>query len=347
MQTETKTVIPGTTKSRNPVGRKQTEKSSDRRSSQNMLFQEKTVPAPFRGLASPALTVPEIPESFLCEFEDDGEIFHKIFHWLNRDRERCRRFGGESVPKAILRSFRESTMTADGYFGLIEDFQEAFCRIDNGGYLFPDDDLQENWFAITFLANSEDVFVSRDGNLRKKTGLAEALRWIRAYSLVPIFDFQFLSEQWGICFHEERLPVFETLVPGNLRHLSPPPELRRIPMKLKPIHFADLRDSFQTFRKVEQNWTSIRLSEPVGAMPRFLLRMLDESNYNEHDIMREAWDTYLEDIQQESEESFGFFQIGVDLRTADPDLLLRMISAVSWNFSAQKQIMIQLEETFG
>ena len=288
--------------------------------------------------------MPTIPEGVLNALESESVLFRKIIVWLNGGGTgRCAP-GFENAVRTVLDAFRSQIPEVPFYRAAVEDLSEAFSRVDLGGYSNPlDEDFADDWFAVSFESPAESVFVSRTGKLRR-AGLREALLWVKRYSLVPAFDFSYVEETFDLLYPEDFRCEFEDRYPASLRKLEGVPNPCRLPRRMPNQPFYELRKSFESYQGLLKEWDSIFLDLPHGALPKYVIRTIDESTENSHDLMRDAWDRLVADCEQECAVYFGFFQLGVDMRTAKPEVFVGLLREIARNFSALKEIMFNLED---
>ena len=288
--------------------------------------------------------MPEIPEGVRNALGSESVLFRKIVMWLNGDGTvRCAPGYGNAV-RMVLETFWSLVPEVSFYQATVEDLSEAFSRVDLGGYSNPlDEDFADDWFAVSFESPAESVFVSRTGKLRR-AGLREALLWVKRYSLVPVFDFSYVEEAFCLLYPEDFRCEFEDRYPASLRKLEGVPNPCRLPRRMPNQPFYELRKSFESYQGLLKEWDSIFLDPPHGALPKYVIRTIDESTESSHDFMRDAWDRLVEYHEQEYSVYYGFFQLGVNMRTAKPEVFVGLLREVARNFLAQKEIMVNLED---
>lgn len=276
--------------------------------------------------------------------ESESILFQKIITWLNSDGTvRCAPGYGDVV-RTILETFRNLIPEVPFYQASVEDLSEAFSRVDLGGYCNPlEEDFADDWFAVSFESSAEAVYVSRTGNLRR-AGLREALLWVKRYSLVPVFDFSYAEERFDLLYPEDFRCDFENRYPKSLRKLEGVPNPCKLPHRMMNLPFYELRKSFERYEELLEEWDSVFLDPPHGALPKYVIRTIDESTESSHDLMRDAWDRLVADCEQEYSVYYGFFQLGVNMRTAKPEVFVGLLREVARNFLAQKEIMVNLED---
>lgn len=289
----------------------------------------------FRGLSDFELKLPDIPESAEELLKCDDLFFRKIMTWMGLPS------GSGNATETVLNAFRRRLPEVPSYMAMVENLRDAFSRIDLGGYANPyEEDFAEDWFAVSFESSAEPVFVSKDGSLPK--GLREVLLWVNRYSLVPVFDFAYAEKEFDLLYSEDHRPEFNGMYPDSLRNLRGTPNPYKLPWRMDNSLFYDLKNSFERYQELQKEWDSVRMDVPFGALPKYVIRTIDERECDRHDPMRDAWDRIVEEREQECSVYFGFFQIGVNMKTADPKVFPDLLSETVRNLSALEGIMLRL-----